>query len=66
MHDEVTAALLRALRQPHRPVSRARAADRLVQFPGRRGDGEATAGDVPAQRHASAAPTGAAIRRDTA
>ncbi|MGW7821147.1 polysaccharide pyruvyl transferase family protein [Streptomyces puniciscabiei] len=63
MHDEVTAALLRALRQPRT----GRSAGRVLLtgwFSFR--DGEATAGGVLAQRQASAALAGAAIRHDTA
>ncbi|WP_055710645.1 polysaccharide pyruvyl transferase family protein, partial [Streptomyces puniciscabiei] len=63
MHDEVTAALPGALRQPGTGRSPGRVL--LTGWLSVR-DGEATAGDVPAQRHASAALTGAAIRHDTA
>ncbi|MEV6291588.1 polysaccharide pyruvyl transferase family protein [Streptomyces sp. NPDC051896] len=61
MDDEVTAALLCALRQPGRPPGRLL----LTGWFSFR-DGEATAGDVLAQRHASAELTRAGIRHDTA
>ncbi|MER6063248.1 polysaccharide pyruvyl transferase family protein [Streptomyces sp. NPDC001792] len=61
MHDEVTAALLCALRQPGRSPGRLL----LTGWFSFR-DGEATAGDVLARRHASAELTRAGIRHDTA
>jgi hypothetical protein len=61
MHDEITAALLGALRRPGRPPRRVL----LTGWFSFR-DGEATAGDVLAERQVSAALTREGIRHDTA
>ncbi|MBG7696868.1 polysaccharide pyruvyl transferase family protein [Streptomyces sp. MC1] len=61
MHDDVAEAVLRALRGPGRPPKRLL----LTGWFSFR-DGEATAGDVLAQQHMSAALTGAGVRHETA
>ncbi|MFH9401178.1 polysaccharide pyruvyl transferase family protein [Streptomyces sp. NPDC017638] len=61
MRDDVPAAVLRSLRGPAGPRKRLLLTG-WFSFP----DGEATAGDVLAQRHMSAALTGAGIPHDTA
>ncbi|GAA2237582.1 polysaccharide pyruvyl transferase family protein [Streptomyces nogalater] len=61
MHDDVPAAVLRTLHGPGRPPGKLL----LTGWFSFR-DGEATAGDVLAQRHMSAALAGAGIAHDTA
>jgi hypothetical protein len=61
MHEDLTTALLRLLRGPDRDPARV-----LVTGWFSFQDGEATAGDVLAERHASDTLTGAGIRHDTA